>query len=413
MTMTQHVEEISIKKIVPNDYNPRKHFDSARMAELTKSVGNQGIIQAITVRPISNGKFEVVAGIRRFRAATASGLKKIPCLVRKMDDKEARLVSMTENLERADLTPIEEARAYADYLDWDEQKAFEGKLPKVSSGLKLLAENLPIGKATIYKRLNLLLLPLSTQTMIEQGTLNQDMGIVISSLRKLWKSKTANLSEEEIEGQRSDIKAQIHDKMMEVVEANITDRDRLKSYVNDVLKTEKQNLERRAEHLAEFKEKYDEALETLDTCINQSLEKYPDLSVEDLSEVDKAKTIIKHLDKLLESETRLDEISSERAWAQSQQDKILVNIAYVKEHALEFCPYCAASINVEAMNRKKKGIEEEIQSFYEEEETIDEEQRGYRDSRKILKEILADFEARKESYEQQKDISDGLSGEGE
>ena len=245
--------------------------------------------------------------------------------------------------------------------------------------------------------------------MIDQNNLELQVADIISSLRNLWKSKTANLSEDEIEDQRDIIKSQIHDKMMEVVESKITNLDKLRSYVKDILDTEKLNLERKAEFIAKFKEDYDKASEALTSSINQSLEMYPDLKVDGMSEVDKADTIIKHLDGLLGSETRLDEISGERVWEQSQLEKIIANIAYTKKHALEFCPYCAASTNIEAMDRKRERIDEKISAFYEEEESISNERKGYRESRKELKDSLDEFKARKKSYEQQRDISDGLS----
>jgi len=154
------IDEILISKLVPNTYNPRKHFDDAKMKELEGSIKGQGLVQAITVRPLEGGKYEVVAGMRRYIASKSAGLKKIPALIRDLTDDEARLLSITENLERSDLTPIEEARAFQVYLGWNEQKSFEdGRQEGLRTLVDELAGKLPIASNTIYNRLSLLHLP--------------------------------------------------------------------------------------------------------------------------------------------------------------------------------------------------------------------------------------------------------------
>ncbi len=91
--------------------NPRKYYDQASMDQLTASVRQKGVLQPILVRP-SNGKYEVVAGTRRFKAATIAGLKSIPAVVREIDDQEALEMMVIENLQREDVHPLEEAQGY-------------------------------------------------------------------------------------------------------------------------------------------------------------------------------------------------------------------------------------------------------------------------------------------------------------
>lgn len=109
------VRDIPIELIHRNPEQPRQIFQEADLAELEASVRASGVLQPILVRPSprTEGEFEIVAGERRWRAAQRAGLASIPALVRMLDDNDAYMVAIVENVQRADLNPIEEARAYA------------------------------------------------------------------------------------------------------------------------------------------------------------------------------------------------------------------------------------------------------------------------------------------------------------
>lgn len=106
---------IAIASIDPRAGQPRKNFDASAMAELVTSVRESGVLQPILIRPNrpDNGRYEIVAGERRWRAAQAAGLHEIPALIRELDDNRAAQFAIVENVQRADLNPIEEADAYA------------------------------------------------------------------------------------------------------------------------------------------------------------------------------------------------------------------------------------------------------------------------------------------------------------
>lgn len=107
--------EIGIDLLEPNDYQPRAGFEDARLEELAESIRASGVIQPIVVRPRGNGRYQIIAGERRWRAAQRAGLHSVPVVVRDVadDDRRRRLeMALIENLQREDLNPIEEARAY-------------------------------------------------------------------------------------------------------------------------------------------------------------------------------------------------------------------------------------------------------------------------------------------------------------
>lgn len=108
---TGGVQTLPVAAIHPNPYQPRKHFDEEALAELADSIRQLGVLQPVLVRPVGEG-YELVAGERRWRAAQRAGLAQIPALVREADDQAALAQAVVENVQRADLNPIEEAAAY-------------------------------------------------------------------------------------------------------------------------------------------------------------------------------------------------------------------------------------------------------------------------------------------------------------
>lgn len=131
--------------IIPNRFQPREVFEEQSLKELAVSIKEHGVIQPIIVRQVEN-KYEIIAGERRYKAATMAGLTKIPAIVRNLDDKKSSKVALIENLQRRDLTPIEEARTYQKILELEgnmtqqELAATMGKTQSaVSNKLRLLS----------------------------------------------------------------------------------------------------------------------------------------------------------------------------------------------------------------------------------------------------------------------------------
>lgn len=108
---------LAVSAIAPHPTQPRTHFDDAALGELADSIRARGVIQPIIVRPAENGGYQIVAGERRWRAAQKAQLHEIPALVRELDDREVTALALIENLQREDLNPVEEARAYRRLAD--------------------------------------------------------------------------------------------------------------------------------------------------------------------------------------------------------------------------------------------------------------------------------------------------------
>ena len=104
--------QLELGKIVPNPHQPRKEFAADKLAELSASITARGLIQPVIVRPLGDGRYELIAGERRWRAAGLAGLTRIPAVVRHAESAEAIELALIENIQRQDLNPIETAQAY-------------------------------------------------------------------------------------------------------------------------------------------------------------------------------------------------------------------------------------------------------------------------------------------------------------
>lgn len=138
---------IKISEIEPNRDQPRKEFDEEALSELAESIAQHGVLQPLLLRPMITGGYRIVAGERRWRASRRAGLTEVPAVVREMTDTEEMLFALIENLQREDLTPLEEARGYQTLIDTqgytqEEVSQTVGKSrPAVTNAMRLL--NLP------------------------------------------------------------------------------------------------------------------------------------------------------------------------------------------------------------------------------------------------------------------------------
>lgn len=167
---TGQVEEIQLERIVANPFQPRKIFDEEALQELADSIKEHGILQPIAVRKKTR-KYEIVAGERRFRAAQIAGLKAIPAIIKDLTDTQMMELAILENLQREDLTVIEEAEAYQSLME----------------SLHLTQEELSkrLGKSRphIANHVRLLMLPEAIRKLMNDGTLSMGQGRALLGLK--------------------------------------------------------------------------------------------------------------------------------------------------------------------------------------------------------------------------------------
>ena len=156
------LRQVPIEALYPNPRQPRRHFDDEKLLELAESIRVQGVLQPLLVRPNTSdkGDYEIVAGERRWRAAQLANLHQVPVILRDYDDDTLLQVAIIENIQRADLSPIEEARAYRQLID-----QFGHTQEKV-------AEALGKSRSHVANLLRLLNLPEDVLAMISDGRLS-------------------------------------------------------------------------------------------------------------------------------------------------------------------------------------------------------------------------------------------------
>ena len=162
---------LPLQRIEPNRLQPRKSFDEEELSALADSIRQHGVIQPLTVRLLDTGYYQIIAGERRWRAARLAGLREVPVVVVEADDKKAMELALIENLQRADLTPIEEARGY-------QQLIGEYGLTQ-----EQVAERVSKSRPAVANAMRLLSLSPELLAMVEAGALTAGHARALLSLR--------------------------------------------------------------------------------------------------------------------------------------------------------------------------------------------------------------------------------------
>lgn len=154
------IHKVSIEQLSPNEEQPRKHFSSEALTDLTNSIKSNGIMQPIVAKRLSSDSFEIIAGERRWRAAQAAGLKTVPVILKKVDDQVKLELAIIENIQRDNLNPVEEGEAYS----------LLAKKYKLTQ--KEIAEKVGKDRATIANLMRITQLSKTVKEMVVEGKLS-------------------------------------------------------------------------------------------------------------------------------------------------------------------------------------------------------------------------------------------------
>ncbi|WP_067727772.1 nucleoid occlusion protein [Oceanobacillus damuensis] len=172
---TDEVFQLEVGKIEPNRFQPRTIFNEEKIKELAQTINTHGMIQPIVVRQLDEENFELIAGERRWRAVQSLGWEKVPAIIREMSDTETASVALIENLQREELTVIEEALAYAKLLELH------------SLTQEALAQRLGKNQSTIANKLRLLKLPEEVQTALLNKSITERHARALIKLKDVEK----------------------------------------------------------------------------------------------------------------------------------------------------------------------------------------------------------------------------------
>lgn len=223
------IKTVGIMDIEPCRNQPRTNFDEASLNELANSIKSYGIIQPIIVRSIAEGRYEIIAGERRWRAAQIAGLKKIPIVERILDKENMMELALVENLQRVDLNPIDEALGYKALIE------------KYDCTQEEIAEKIGKNRSTISNSLRILNLPGSIKELVETGDISFGHARALLSLPNETKQK--EIAEKII---RKDLSVNSTEKLIKSIKKS--DKTGDKPSVSEEMKIFLQSIERKLEN---------------------------------------------------------------------------------------------------------------------------------------------------------------------
>lgn len=165
------LQQVPVTAIVPNPHQPRIAFDQSALDELSASIKEHGLLQPLVVTRLADDTYQLIAGERRLRAAKQAGLQNVPVVIKDVSEQQQLELALIENIQRADLDPIEAARAYAVLEDQFGLKHGE------------IAQRVGKSRSTISETLGLLKLPIEVQTLVSSGRLTTGHASVLVSMR--------------------------------------------------------------------------------------------------------------------------------------------------------------------------------------------------------------------------------------
>lgn len=398
-------KEVTLGKLKENDYNPRKRFDDAKMRDLKKSIEKVGLAQPLTVRNLENGDYEVVCGVRRLRALNElySGNKKVPVNELELSDQEAKVLSLTENIARDDLSEIEEARAYAKYIingkfvthedcenfldEIEKHPPRRRKIPSEDhSQVKELAEQ--IGKhtsaSTIRRRLYLLALPEEVQNAIEHNEIQLGIGTKIASLRQLDDSEFAERKMKELANDPN-------------YRGSSPNLEGLRKEVGKILEKEEEEKEKAEQTLKKTKTRARERKTSVEEQVEEIREEFDISELEEVDSEDIVEIGEKYL-KILQNEInnlttggRFDNLQDEQLELEERKEKLERNLKEVTKNNLSRCPYCDASVSADDLKNRIGIIEDQITGIQEERSELSETKTELSEARKELRKDVKQY----------------------
>lgn len=392
--------KIKLVNLIPNKYNPREIFRGAAMEELKNSMDDVGLIHPILIRPIKNGKSEVVAGMRRYYAAKDLKWESIECHSRKLTDLDAIKIAFSENIKRENLNPIELGKMYQIYMEYLPQTETKNKKSFLKTITKLrddVAKAFNINLETVKNYISLLILPEDLRSMIILNHGDRKKGFSVSygfELAKLPKEEIMDFYE--IYNPKDYSIVQYKKKVSEKIDANKLEGEKKRNKLEGNLNKAQLHLEK----LIQRKEAFEER-------INKNLEKLED-------EYDDVKEAINFLLKQLEefqSEEKLGKLAKDLKNHESKVDDLDILLVRTEEEGISICPYCLAKIDIGIINKRKESSEGEIKDLRNElqkmSSTMDFNRNLKRDLESddnLLEEVLA-------KIKQKEKESEGILGE--
>ena len=401
------VEEIPLKNLRENNYNPRTRFDDAAMADLKESIEDLGLNQSLRVRPVDeNGTYEVIAGIRRLKALRDlyGDDHPVECIVSDVDDDGAQWIALAENLNREDLTPVEEAWAFAEYVTVD-YRGEEGSYAEYIKGVKenqvsievpsnrhpnveALAERIAPTHGIIANRLRLLALPEPVLSQIEAGDLGTGIARRIADkLRTVpdpeyRQQQMARIAEQAIAEPlgAEDVEAKAESARDEWEDRQQQDLERVEGF-SDAATSAESDLRSELVATVEWYNDREDTDGDLSTNGERTL-------------LDAANSATSALQERIAElgGGRLTELDDEESDLKQERNRLEQNVEIVRAEGHDRCPFCKAGILIPDIEDRIEEYEHEIEAVQEQKSELNDDREAYREQRSELREAITEFE---------------------
>jgi ParB family transcriptional regulator, chromosome partitioning protein len=359
------LKEVDYKELVENDYNPRKIFNDAEMVSLKESIESVGLLEPLVVRK-KNGKYEVVCGIRRYKALGEIGNgMKVPVNIVDVDDHQALVLSFTENFERSDFTKMEEARFFATMLKKEPTEDYV--VPSnAAQYVKDLADELKrflpkVTPSLISRRISLLALPDEVQAMIENDDDEMMLGVaeLITRLRSI-----------------PDVKIR-HKHMLRFATEYQGKEPNMQK-----LKLEIESLK---ETYAKRKEQHDKEIDAYQKAAEDKKKKLEETLVDvvswydgqfncnlkaDIEDVDEIIQVLQDKKTELTTDKKFNSLTEKQIKLEDERDKLQMNLKIVQKNHLNVCPFCGGLTRARSIKNKLSRYDEDILSLSEEKRSL-------------------------------------------
>ncbi len=410
-------KEVPLRELRENDYNPRNVFDDAKMADLVESIRKVGLLQPPVIRPVDGG-YETMAGVRRLKALKQifEGRGTILCRVFDATDEEALEVSYRENKDRANLTPMEEARFFLNFLRANAPEQYEEVLEGVVPDRRTLTKlNVDwIEKPTlIEQRLKLLMLPEDAQHMVDVGA--EHGGLLLGAAEEIARLRQISRRDKAEEWMR-DLAKRYSGKGPNLADLN--------SEVNRFIEVDREAQERSEKKLAQQRERLEQRAKQL-RGLSEKVEKwvtdtFPDAELEEPEveakedepeEAGNARSVIARADALyvfldsqveeLRKSAEFDKLTEQQAKLREALARLQTNYEIVSDPEWakhRRCPFCYAFVDVNDLGRRVKDLDTEIDSIDEAKTQLSDLRSDLEKRLRTLKESRADVNATLEGF---------------
>jgi len=355
------LKEVEYKELVENKYNPRKRFDDAEMVELTNSIKKVGLLEPLVVRK-KEGKYEVVCGIRRYRAlGHINNGNKIPVNIVDINDHQAMVLSFTENFQRVGFSPVEEARFFYNALGIKDLHNIVQQADYRNPEIKKLSDDLPASAATISKRLRLLILPEKVQEMVEAGGLNI---LAAEQISRLWQVEDNKIRDK---------------KMLQYAQDYSGDRPNLEKLNDEItrdLNFEKDRRNKDTDKLKDYQKQEAKIKKELDESLKRTVDWYNKQFNDKLKpNIDDVENITKKLqDKSSEliTDKEFKRLVTEQIGIENQIKHLETNLDIIRKEHVGTCPFCGGFVNINKVKSTIKTLDEQIDSLKEQQKNLSE-----------------------------------------